>query len=234
MWAEGAAARVKLFPSLPYIGPFAVFLALLIVSRTVPLPAPAAQAAFVMVMLLVLAVIAWPAPDLHDNFQVRYWGATLLIGVAVFVVWIAPDLLFPGYRHHWLFENTLTGYSEVGTNGSAQRPPAVIWLRAFRASAIVPVVEELFWRAWLMRWIVAPEFLKVPLGTWSARAFWIVAILFASEHGSFWAVGLAAGVVYNWWMIRTKSLADVMLAHAVTNACLSVYVALAGKWEYWS
>jgi membrane protease YdiL (CAAX protease family) len=58
-------------------------------------------------------------------------------------------------------------------------------------------------------------------------------VLFASEHGAYWDVGLAAGVAYNWWMVRTRSLGDLILAHAVTNLCLSVYVIAAGKWEYW-
>ncbi len=48
------------------------------------------------------------------------------------------------------------------------------------------------------------------------------AILFASEHGPYWDVGLITGVIYNWWMVRTKSVADCILMHAVTNAALSI------------
>ena len=109
-----------------------------------------------------------------------------------------------------------------------------MWLRAFRAVIIVPIVEELFWRAWMMRWIVTPDFLSIPLGTWSVRAFWIVALLFAAEHGSMWDAGLFAGVLYNWWMVRTKSLGDLILVHAISNTCISIYVVIAGRWEYWS
>jgi uncharacterized protein len=46
-------------------------------------------------------------------------------------------------------------------------------------AAIAPVVEELFWRAWLMRWLINSDFRKVPLGTYAPLAFWITAILFA-------------------------------------------------------
>ena len=111
---------------------------------------------------------------------------------------------------------------------------AALLLRGLRAALIVPIVEELFWRAWLMRWLIAADFATVPLGRYSARAFCIVAVLFASEHGPYWDVGLAAGVLYNWWMIRTRSLGDLILAHGVTNACLSLFVVAAGKWEYWA
>ena len=65
------------------------------------------------------------------------------------------------------------------------------------------------------------------------QAFWFTAVLFASEHGAFWDVGLAAGILYNWWMIRTRSLADCILAHAVTNGCLAAYVVAGGHWQYW-
>ena len=76
-------------------------------------------------------------------------------------------------------------------------------------------------------------FERVPLGTYQAAAFWVVALLFASEHGPYWDVGLAAGIVFNLWMIRTNSLGDVILAHAIATGCLSAYVICAGKWEYW-
>jgi CAAX prenyl protease-like protein len=168
------------------------------------------------------------------DLKVRRLGSTLGIGVLVFLIWIAPDLLSSNYRHLWLFDNSITGHPTSGLSSIAQAQPAVLFFRAVRATLIVPIVEELFWRAWLMRWLISPKFEEVPLGTWSAQSFWIVALLFASEHGSYWDVGLAAGIVYNWWMLRTRSLGDLILAHAVTNGCLCVYVIAFGKWEYWA
>src|SRR5260370_646411 len=112
-------------------------------------------------------------------------------------------------------------------------PDAVVLVRrSVRAILIVPIVEELFWRAWLMRWIINVDFRSVPLGTYNTQAFWLTAILFASEHGPYWEVGLITGLIYNWWMIRTKSLADCILMHAVTNGALCGYVLLTSKWEY--
>jgi uncharacterized protein len=220
-------------PSVPYVGPFVAFLVLLALSRWVALPPLAVQLGFVIAMLAVIAILTRGSVTWRD-LRVTNWGGSLLLGVAVFVLWIGPDLLFPNYRHHWLFDNSLMGHVQAGLSAESHDQPAMLWLRAFRAVAIVPVIEELFWRAWLMRWLISVDFLTVPLGTYAPMAFWIVAILFASEHGSYWDVGLATGVIYNWWMLRTKSLGDLVLVHAVTNACLSLYVVLAGKWEYWA
>ncbi len=108
-----------------------------------------------------------------------------------------------------------------------------ITFRVLSSVVNVPVLEELFWRGWLMRWLISRDFLTVPLGTYSRQSFWLVAVLFASEHGSYWDVGLIAGIVFNWWMIRTKSLPDCILAHAVTNACLAAYVLMRDQWQYW-
>ena len=190
----------------------------------------AVQALFFGLMAVVIRVIAWPVAD----FKVRNWAGSLLLGAGVFVLWVAPDVLFPGYRGHWLFSNAITGGVGAGLPQEARGDAAVLLLRGLRASLIVPVVEELFWRAWLMRWLISQDFAKVAMGAYSAQAFWIVAVLFASEHGAYWDVGLATGAVYNWWMIRTRSVGDLMLTHGVTNACLSLYVVFAGKWEYWA
>lgn len=161
------------------------------------------------------------------------WAASAGVGLAVFAIWIAPDLLFPGYRHHWLFQNPLMGTAGGGIPAAVRHDLLFVVFRAAGSALVVPVVEELFWRAWLMRWLISPRLETVPLGAWSARAFWITALLFASEHGAYWDVGLAAGLIYNGWMLRTRSLADCILAHAVTNACLAAWVIAAGQWQYW-
>jgi CAAX prenyl protease-like protein len=178
-----------------------------------------------------LVIVAASRPVL--DFRVRRLGGTLAVGVTVFLLWIAPDLLAPGYRGHWLFSNAVTGQVASSMPEAVRQDAAILALRAFRAAIIVPIAEELFWRGWLMRWLIKPDFAAVPLGAYTPLSFWVVAILFASEHGPHWDVGLAAGIVYNWWMVRSRSLGDLILAHGVTNACLSVYVVTAGEWEYW-
>lgn len=215
--------------STPFVAPFVVFLGFMAL-RTLGLPAVTEQVLWFAGMSAVIAFVARPAL----NFRVRNWAGTIAMGVGVFVLWIAPDLLFPGYREHWLLSNSITGSVAAGLPEAERSDVLVLLLRGLRASLIVPIVEELFWRAWLMRWLIEPDFSKIPLGSYAPQAFLIVAALFAAEHGPYWDVGLACGILYNWWMVRTKSLGDLILAHGITNACLSLYVVAAGKWEYWA
>jgi CAAX prenyl protease-like protein len=204
-------------------------MALLALHSVLPLPDLTDQILRVTVMTAVLWFVARPVIDL----RVRHLVTTLAIGIAVFVVWVAPDLLIKGYRHFWLFENPLMPKAATSLSAGALLSWPVLALRMIRAVVIVPIVEELFWRAWLMRWLVNEDFEKIPLGKYTAWSFWIVAALFASEHGPYWDVGLAAGIIFNWWMVRTRSLGDLILAHAVTNGILGAYVIAFGKWEYW-
>jgi hypothetical protein len=214
---------------LPYVVPFAALLLVLAVQDYLQVLGPWEAPLRFLVLGLVTAAFAGRIVDLRFARP----AAAVLVGVAVFAIWIAPDLVWPGFREHWLFRHALLG-------AGGRPPPAAVHgsvlflvFRFLRAAVIVPVAEELFWRGWLMRWLIRSDFESVPLGTYTPWSFWASAVLFAAEHGSYWDVGLAAGIVYNLWIIRTRRLADCMLAHGVTNAVLSAYVIWTGKWQYW-
>jgi len=217
------------FPSAPYVVPFGLFLALLALLPHAPLGLRQEQLLRVLLVGGALLLFSRPVLDL----RMRHALGSVAVGVAVFVVWIGPDLLWPDYRELPLFTNRFTDPTAGAYPPAARSDPLALGLRFFRTATIVPIVEELFWRAWLPRWIVNPHFERVPLGRYTPAAFWLTAGLFALEHGAWWDVGLLAGIAYNWWMRRTASLGDCVLAHAVTNACLSFYVIAAGRWEYW-
>jgi hypothetical protein len=220
--------RLRRRPTLAFVAPFAVFVAILALGRAFDWPA---QLVYPIRILIVAAIVIGVSRP-YLSFRPSYPWASAGLGVAVFLVWIAPDLLF-GYRHHWLFQNALTGAAASSLAPALRHDPVFLTFRVASAVLLVPVLEELFWRGWLMRWLVKEDFLKVPLGAFSATSFWLAAVLFASEHGPYWEVGLAAGIAYNWWIVRTRNLADCILAHAVTNACLSAYVLFAAQWQYW-
>jgi len=216
--------------SVPYVLPFAVFMFLLAIQKYLPLNPSIDYPLRVLLLSAVLLLFSRSVINLHSSRRLE----SVVIGMAVFVIWIAPDLMFPGYRRHWLFSNALMGALGSTVSENVLTTPLVLWPRIIRAVVLVPIIEELFWRAWLMRWLINPRFEKLQLGAYAPAAFWTTALLFASEHGPYWDVGLVAGIVYNWWMVRTRTLGDCILAHAVTNACLCGYVIATRHWEYWS
>lgn len=228
---HGRSGRwAQIHPALPYVLPFGIFLALLLSAGFLHDVLGQWEYPF---RVSVLTVVLWVFSRDVLDVRVRFAIGSVLVGVAVFALWIAPDLLIPGYRSHWLFQNLITGNLKSSIPSDLRQNVLVLVFRTVRATILVPIIEELFWRAWLLRWLVSPDFEKVPLGTYTRGSMWISAILFASEHGPYWEVGLMAGLAYNFWMVRTKSLGDCILAHAVTNGVLSLFVIASGHWEYW-
>lgn len=218
-----------LHPALPWAGPFIVFVALLAVMPRLDLSPRISLSLWVALTGAAILLMSREILEFRPVMPVQ----SALVGVGVFCLWVAPDLLSPGWRSHWLFQNALTGNLSTSLPAAALSDPLALSLRVLRAVVIVPIVEELFWRGWLMRYLVKPDFLSVRLGTFTAVSFWSVAALFALEHGPYWDVGLLAGAVYNGWLVRSKRVSDLILAHAVTNACLCAFVLATGRWEYW-
>ncbi len=218
------------YPSIPWIGPFVVFMALLALAPSLPFGQPWESILRVTILTLVLVFLSG---DVVRSLRIRHALPSIVLGVAVCAMWVAPDLLVPGWRSHWLFQNDITGTLKTSIAPEELSNPLVVVLRIVRAALLVPIIEELFWRGWLPRWIVNNDWQKVPLGTYNTLAFLGTAVLFASEHGPYWEVGLLCGLIYNWWMWRTKSLGDVVLVHAVTNAALSAFVLVTKRYEYW-
>jgi uncharacterized protein len=213
-------------PAIPYILPFLVFITLLMLNQAVPVPA------WVRFFVSMAAILAVSRPVLKGRPSKPL--LSILLGIAVFAIWIGPDFLFPSWHQLVLFNNSIVGHPAGNTPPALKTDPVFLLFRILISVVAVPILEELFWRGWLMRWLIdSSDFRRVALGTFAPLAFWATAALFASEHGSFWDVGFVTGILYNWWLIRTRNLWDCILAHAVTNGVLAAYVVLAGQWQYW-
>ena len=214
--------------TVAWVGPFAVFVAWLALDKHIPLANPSKE---IVRDLVVLASILLFSRRVIPR-SAPHWLSSIVIGVSVCALWVAPDLLIPGWRSHAAFQNGITGRVTVSID-PRELTPLMLALRTTRAALLVPVLEELFWRGWLPRWIQDPKFDRIPLGQYTPLAFWGTAVLFAAEHGPFWEVGLATGVIYNLWMRRTRSLGDLMVCHATTNLALSAFVIVTQRWGFW-
>jgi CAAX prenyl protease-like protein len=214
--------------TLAYIAPFCVYVASMGLERLSGIGGGWAYALRCSLTLAAILIFSRRTVSLTARNPISSAAAGLL----VFILWVAPDQLW-NIRHHWPFESAFTGAAVSSIPIDLRRNAAFLILRAGGSALLVPIIEELFWRAWLMRWLISGHIESVPLGTYGRLAFWVTAALFAAEHGPYWEVGLVAGIVYNWWMIRTRSLGDCILAHAVTNLALGLFVIGSGQWQYW-
>ena len=115
---------------------------------------------------------------------------------------------------------------------------AFLWftlvLRFVRLVAVVPIMEEVFWRGFLLRYLVQENFTALPFGAWSPLSFAVVTLGFTFEHSRpDWPAAFITGILYNLVAIRTRSLPACVLAHALTNLCLGLYVMQTHQWGFW-
>jgi CAAX prenyl protease-like protein len=154
----------------------------------------------------------------------REVGIAVVAGLLVFALWISLD----------------SPWMQVGTPGVGFRPldslGAIDWrlvaLRWLGASLVVPVMEELFWRSFLMRWIADPVFESVAPARVGFRAVLLSTFVFALAH-TLWLGGAIAGLVYAMLYVRSGKLWTAVIAHGVTNGVLGIWVVATGSWQFW-
>jgi CAAX prenyl protease-like protein len=109
------------------------------------------------------------------------------------------------------------------------------WL-AFRiagAVVTVPIAEELAFRGYGLRRLVSPDFTAVDFRNASYMALAVSSVLFGVMHGRRWIAGTIAGLLYAIAAQRRRSMGDAVMAHAVTNALLALWVMYTGAWGMW-
>lgn len=117
-------------------------------------------------------------------------------------------------------------------NAAGELDWTLVVLRIFGAALVVPVMEELFWRSFLMRWIDKQDFLGLAPARVGIGAILISSALFATAH-PLWFAALLTGVIYAWLYRASANLWTPTVAHASTNLALGVYVVSSGQWRFW-
>lgn len=173
------------------------------------------------------------------HFPLRWSWMSILVGAAGVVVWIEliewnlEDLLleFVGLKS-WLGNrpafNPFKSIADDGFRGF------FLSIRFALLALLVPIVEELFLRGWLVRWMHDPNWEPVTL---DHRLSWIAlltpSIYGVLTHPSEAFAAIAWFGLVTWLMVRTGNLWDCVVAHAVTNLLLGIYVVKFSAWQLW-
>ncbi len=175
--------------------------------------------------VLVGAWMLWEIRSVVSEMKWAFSWEALVIGIGVFAVWVGLD---PYYKHFGGGGISWDPHSEFGNNS------ATAWFfiiqRIVGMTVVVPMIEEVFFRSFLYRFIDRKDFLAMPLGEFRIKPFVITALLFGFHHE--WLAGIAAGVAYQWLVIRKGRLGDAMTAHAVTNCLLGIWVVWKSAWNF--
>jgi len=230
---------------LAYLLPMFVFLGFVWLggrwSKEYPWTYPAAYAARAVIVAGLLAWL-WPC---FTRIRWTHWWLGIIVGVIGIFQWVPMQL--------WL-QNTLPGllpkqWSELTIKLFAPSPDAfnpraffhseaTFWgfvaIRIAGACLVVPVMEELFWRDFLWRTILAPsDFKLAQVGESGWSPFIIVSLAFATVHGNWWLSAIVWGLMIATLLVYTKSLGACIIAHGVTNLLLAIYVLKTQDWAFW-
>lgn len=151
-------------------------------------------------------------------------GYALAVGLAVLVIWLTLDSSF------FVLGQSGSGFDPRAADGRVDWSMAL--MRLAGSALLVPVMEELFWRSLLMRWLEEADFAAVDPARVGVRAVLLSSVVFGLEHSQ-WLAGILAGIAYGWLYLRTGNLWVAIVAHAVTNAGLGIWVLATGAWYFW-
>ncbi len=147
------------------------------------------------------------------------------VGAGVFALWIHLDA-------PWMTLSVDATPAFVGRGADGQLQWPLIAVRTLGAALLVPLMEELFWRSFLMRWVQNPVFEGVQPAAVGLRAIVIATFLFVLAH-TLWLAAAIAGLAYALLYIRSGKLWLPVIAHAVTNGMLAAWVVMTGNWQFW-
>ena len=226
--------RSSFKPWIPRVVPFALYMLFILLQNTFePVLANHVEPIFltptfysVKILLVTIALIYfWKH---YDELSFKGINAqtillSLLVGAVVFALWINLDLEFAKQGKDEPYDPTLLPVTFYYT---------FITIRLIGASIVVPVFEELFWRSFILRYIINTDFASVKLATFTLPSFIISSVLFGLEH-NLWLAGIVAGFFYNLLLYKTKNLFCCILSHGITNFILGLYILKTGSWSFW-
>lgn len=222
-------------PWIPYVAPMATFLLLTSAEGWLPKSGdgtdPAWYATWYAIKTALVAAVALACRSTWRDLRPvpGPMGLTLavLIGLGVAAIWVGLDPYYPRFG----VSGSRVGFNPHTLPASARLP--FLAVRLFGLVILVPLVEELFWRSFLMRTIINPEFEKVPIGQVTLSAAAITSGAFALAHPEEWLPALITGLAWAWLLHRTKSVSACVLSHMVANLGLGIYVLTRGAWKFW-
>ena len=175
-----------------------------------------------------------------DNPYIAYAVRTFLTGILIFIFWkeyrlkFKADFLsfFTGIliffiwiifnANNSLFGNTLYVASDLLS----------LSIKLIGFLLIAPLVEELFIRGFLIRFIINHDWQKVPIGKFTWPSFAITALLFGFSH-NLWLAGIFAGILLNLLLYKQKRIESCIFAHFIANLSLAAYILATSSWHLW-
>jgi len=181
--------------------------------------------------------ICWVLRRYFPAWGNPYWVIAVPAGVLAAGLWYGGQYLFDGLGLGGrlpLYPGTNVVEDPRDMLGAGNLFWTTVVLRISVAVTAVPIVEELFWRAFLLRaFINWQDFEHVPLGKFTWSSFLGTALLSTLQHPDNWAVSILCWLLFNGLFCWTRSILCLVVTHAVTNLVLYMHVIRVDDWAFW-
>jgi CAAX prenyl protease-like protein len=218
-------SQLQAHPAFPFVVPYVLFALVGLGHGLHPL-------AIYVTYALKTALVSWALIHCWKRYPLRwlslrdFWGA-VAVGLLGLAAWVLP------YEFLSNPAQLTTAYDPAAHFENRALVVLLICIRVIGATFTVPLMEEIFIRGFLQRYLCNSQFDAVPIGSYTHFSFWFTTVVFAITHGSEWHVAFIVGIIFGVWYIYTRSLSAVVVAHAVTNFALAIYVIVSGKTYFW-
>lgn len=214
-------------PAKARVAPFAIFLGLTFLQGQFGVESKYWMYA---VKTLVGAALIWAVWPLVPEMRWKMSWEAVVAGILVFALWVGLDPFYPKMGKPVPEEDLWNPFKQFG-EGSAVAW-AIVAVRILGSGFVVPPLEEAFYRSFVYRYLINPDFEKVALTVRNGMSFAITAIIFGFAHYQ-WLGGILCAVIYQALVIRKGRLGDAMTAHAITNILLGIWVVWKKDWIFW-
>jgi hypothetical protein len=229
---EPIRRRSMVRDDIAYILPMGVFLSLTWLSGELSPRWPVAYPLLYVIKTFLTATtlfLMWPS---YTAIRWNRWWLGLVVGVIGIFQWVGMQLLLQRYVP--FFRPSPGWFDPTAFFVHAGAREAFIGIRILDAVLVVPVMEELFWRDFLWRSVLAPnDFKLASVGEWDWKALLIVSVAFAFVHGNWGLTAIVWALLVGLLLVYTKSLGACIVAHGTTNLLLAICVLHTHDWSFW-
>ncbi|MEO2049989.1 MAG: CAAX prenyl protease-related protein [Pirellulales bacterium] len=187
-------------------------------------------------LTMLAMMLVWPG---YRTFRWQLSPWSVVVGVVGVILWVG--LCHLDLESRLLRSVGLGMFLDQGQrsafNPMVELQESPLWAMVFLAirlwglAIVVPIMEEFFLRGFLMRYVISERWWELPFGKVIPLALLIgTGVPMLMHPGELLAACVWFSLV-TWLMIRTRNIWDCVVAHAVTNLLLGIYVISSGEWQ---
>ncbi|MBI5417596.1 CAAX prenyl protease-related protein [Candidatus Poribacteria bacterium] len=219
---------------ISYISPFISYLLLTNIISNFPDFYPLAYSVCVILVSAVTIYSLYKKKifQVHSNII-----PGILFGIAGIILWILlgklnlESKLF-AYLPDWIKPSPRPSFNPFQSISEPFWQWGFIVIRVIGIAILVPIAEEIFWRGFLLRWIISTDWENQEIGKFTIQSFSLIVLLFTLAHPE-WLAAIIYSILINILLYWKRDIWNCIVAHSISNLILVIYIIHTKSWGLW-